>query len=45
MEKWFRACIVLCLVGYFGHIKPNEAFGVEYLIGPWHNFTYEEVNN
>lgn len=43
MEKWFKTCLLLCLVGFLKQFRPNESFSVEYLVGPWQNFTNEEV--
>lgn len=43
MEKWGWICLLLCLVGFLKEFRPNESFGVEYLVGPWQNETNDEV--
>lgn len=44
MEQWSRICLLLCLVGFLKEFRPNESFGVEYLVGPWQNQTNDEVS-
>ena len=43
MERWVGTCLLLCLVGLMKELRPSEPFVTEFLIGPWKNFTIEEV--
>ncbi|XP_018012139.1 thiamine transporter 1-like [Hyalella azteca] len=43
MKFWKRTCLLLCCYGYFKELRPSEPFLTEYLTGPVHNLTEEQV--
>ncbi|GAB0099074.1 thiamine transporter 1 [Sergentomyia squamirostris] len=44
MQEWLRLSLLLCTFGFLKEIRPSEPFFTEFLIGPWKNFTEEQVN-
>ncbi|GAB0099076.1 thiamine transporter 1 [Sergentomyia squamirostris] len=44
MQEWLRLSLLLCTFGFLKEIRPSEPFVAEFLIGPWKNFTEEQVN-
>lgn len=44
MQAWLRISLLLWVFGFFREFRPSEPFVTEYLSGPWHNITAEQVN-
>lgn len=44
MENWCRAAIVLSLFGFLKDFRPSDPFVVQFLNGPWHNISAEQIN-
>ncbi|XP_036328965.1 thiamine transporter 1-like [Rhagoletis pomonella] len=44
MQAWLRISLLLWIFGFFREFRPSEPFVTEYLSGPWHNITAEQVN-
>ncbi|XP_058811529.1 folate transporter 1-like [Topomyia yanbarensis] len=43
MEKWQQISLILCIFGFLKEFRPSEPFIFEFLTGPWHNATIEQV--
>ncbi|XP_042890342.1 thiamine transporter 1-like isoform X1 [Penaeus japonicus] len=43
METWQKTCLLLCLYGFLKELRPSEPFLTEYLLGPQHNLTENQV--
>ncbi|XP_067851843.1 thiamine transporter 2-like [Heptranchias perlo] len=44
-KEWVYPTLVLCVYGFFATMKPAEPFLTPYLVGPYKNFTIEQVTN
>ncbi|XP_043558957.1 solute carrier family 19 member 3b [Chiloscyllium plagiosum] len=44
-KKWVYPTLVLCTYGFFATMKPAEPFLTPYLVGPYKNFTIDQVTN
>ncbi|XP_072329570.1 thiamine transporter 2-like [Scyliorhinus torazame] len=44
-KEWVYPTVVLCTYGFFATMKPAEPFLTPYLVGPYKNFTIEQVTN
>ncbi|XP_033209623.1 thiamine transporter 1 isoform X2 [Belonocnema kinseyi] len=42
--SWKKTSLILCMFGFLKEFRPSEPFVTNYLIGPWKNFTSEQVN-
>nr|XP_029732793.1 thiamine transporter 1-like [Aedes albopictus] len=43
MEGWQRVSLILCIFGFLKEFRPSEPFVFQFLTGPWHNVTVEQV--
>ncbi|KAK4036389.1 hypothetical protein OUZ56_028448 [Daphnia magna] len=43
MEKWLGPCLLLSAFGFLKEFRPSEPFVTEFLVGPWKNFTVQQV--
>ncbi|XP_049530053.1 thiamine transporter 1-like [Anopheles darlingi] len=43
MQEWLKISLLLCTFGFLKEIRPSEPFIVNYLEGPWRNFTITEI--
>ncbi|XP_058446120.1 folate transporter 1-like [Malaya genurostris] len=43
MEQWQRVSLILCIFGFLKEFRPSEPFVFQFLTGPWHNVTVEQV--
>uniref|UniRef100_UPI00398EB147 solute carrier family 19 member 3b n=1 Tax=Pristiophorus japonicus TaxID=55135 RepID=UPI00398EB147 len=44
-KQWIYPTLVLCMYGFFATMKPAEPFLTPYLVGPYKNFTIDQVTN
>nr|CAD7196276.1 unnamed protein product [Timema douglasi] len=44
MKLWVKTSMLLCLFGFLKEFRPSEPYLIQYLTGPWLNFTEEKVN-
>lgn len=44
MELWAKTSLILCVFGFLKEFRPSEPFIVNFLLGPWKNFTIDEIN-
>ncbi|XP_049803676.1 thiamine transporter 1-like [Schistocerca nitens] len=44
MELWAKTSLLLCSFGFLKEFRPSEPFITSFLLGPWKNFTEEQVN-
>lgn len=44
MEKWRSIALVLSLFGFLKDFRPSDPFVVQFLNGPWHNVSAEQIN-
>ncbi|XP_063224208.1 thiamine transporter 1-like [Bacillus rossius redtenbacheri] len=44
VEPWLRVSLLLCLFGFLKEFRPSEPYVTHYLVGPWKNFTSDQVN-
>ncbi|XP_065088130.1 folate transporter 1-like [Ochlerotatus camptorhynchus] len=43
MKQWQRVSFILCIFGFLKDFRPSEPFVFEFLTGPRHNLTVEQV--
>ncbi|XP_059487303.1 thiamine transporter 1 [Neocloeon triangulifer] len=43
MERWLKLSLLLCIFGFLKEIRPSEPYVTHFLMGPWKNFTANEV--
>ncbi|XP_052866984.1 thiamine transporter 1-like [Anopheles cruzii] len=43
MQEWLKISLLLCTFGFLKEIRPSEPFIVNYLEGPWRNFTMNQI--
>ncbi|XP_053681847.1 thiamine transporter 1-like [Sabethes cyaneus] len=43
MERWKLISLILCIFGFLKEFRPSEPFVFQFLTGPWHNVTVEQV--
>ncbi|XP_005993111.1 solute carrier family 19 member 3b [Latimeria chalumnae] len=44
-SSWVLPTVVLCIYGFFANMRPAEPFLTPYMIGPYKNFTVDQVTN
>lgn len=44
MEQWRSIALVLSLFGFLKDFRPSDPFVVQFLNGPWHNVSAEQIN-
>ncbi|XP_055523376.1 thiamine transporter 1-like [Wyeomyia smithii] len=42
-KRWKWISLVLCIFGFLKEFRPSEPFVFQFLTGPWHNVTVEQV--
>lgn len=41
--SWLKISLLLCVFGFLREFRPSEPFVVQFLTGPWKNFSLEVV--